>query len=157
MPSGIADKSIEDTLARFHQSYTIVDDCWLWNKYTKYDGYGRFHINGKRDLAHRASLMLHNIPIPLGHVVRHRCPKSNKNCVNPAHLTTGTQSDNMHDRIDDGTAHIGENHPSVKLTEAQVLEIRSRNTETNAKLAKEFGVCSQLISMINTRKIWKHI
>jgi len=39
-------------------------------------------------------------PIPDGHVVRHRC--DNPPCINPEHLITGTQGQNIQDMIDRG-------------------------------------------------------
>jgi len=157
MPSGFPDKSLEDTKRRFHQSYTIVDECWLWNKHILPNGYGRFSIKGIYLGAHQASLIFHSIIIPEGHDVMHRCPKKKRCCVNPAHLTTGTRKQNMEDKKADGTNMEGERHPNSKLTEAQVLEIRERNTENQHRLAEEFGVAQTGISNILLRKTWKHI
>lgn len=54
----------------------------------------------------------------------------------------------------------GELHPSSKLTEKQVLQIRALYIPKYGiwrELAKKFGVSCQLISNIINRKAWKHI
>jgi hypothetical protein len=52
----------------------------------------------------------------------------------------------------------GESHASSKLTDAQVLEIRSlRGQLTNKLIAKRFGVSPALISLIQHRRIWQHL
>jgi transposase len=54
----------------------------------------------------------------------------------------------------------GENAPSAKLTEKKVLKIRlylKKGNYTQAYLAEKYGVTNQLISLIHTKKIWKHI
>lgn len=50
----------------------------------------------------------------------------------------------------------GEKHNQAKLTEQQVLEIRSSEKSCRV-LAKQFGVTSTSISNIKNRKVWKHV
>jgi len=103
-------------------------------------------------LTHRLSFLYHHGKVPVDCVVRHKC--RNRHCVNPEHLEVGTQSDNMKDRIRDGTM-------PVKLTADQVTQIRilaeigiDRRYETLAEL---FGVSSSTIKDVVRRRGWKHI
>jgi len=52
----------------------------------------------------------------------------------------------------------GINHPLSKLTEADVLEIRSNIlNKSRLELSIEFGVSKTVINQIINRKMWKHI
>ena len=52
----------------------------------------------------------------------------------------------------------GEKHPLHKLSENQVINIRSLVvSSTHEAIAKQFGVCRATISLIAGRKTWKHI
>ena len=89
----------------------------------------------------------------------HSC--DNPKCVNPAHLSLGTQQDNMTDKMDKGRHHRlpGENHPNAKLTEQQVIEIRTRYANggiTHRQIAKEYGISNTNTHGIISRKRWAH-
>lgn len=71
------------------------DDCWKWTGTDIGRGYGTISVNGLGVRAHRISLYLSGVRLPGGYVVCHKC--DNPSCVNPAHLTTGTQQYNMRD------------------------------------------------------------
>ena len=53
----------------------------------------------------------------------------------------------------------GENNTASKLTEALVLEIRSRCAagEPQKQVAKDYCVTYATVNRVVTRKIWKHI
>lgn len=54
----------------------------------------------------------------------------------------------------------GENAPGAKLTEKNVKKIKKllmQGTYSQNTIAQDFGVTSQLISLINTKRIWKHL
>lgn len=81
-------------LERFTSKYLINKEtnCWEWNAYIGYKGYGRFGFNGRVDYAHRVSYMLFNGEIGDGLVIDHLC--RNRSCVNPKHLEQVTSSEN---------------------------------------------------------------
>lgn len=70
--------------------------CWFWTG-AKSKGYGIMsNPDAKSPLkAHRLSYEFFKGNIGAGMVVRHGCDKPS--CVNPHHLTVGTQSENMKD------------------------------------------------------------
>ena len=146
----------EPTLARFMAKVNKTETCWLWTaSKVKNRGYGRFELNEKIVLTHRLSYLHHHGEIQRGLVVRHKC--RNRHCVNPDHLELGTQKDNIQDCLRDGTMILGEKCPSSKLTEAQVLDIRSRTGQLHREIAEEFGVTKENIGQIINRKSWKHL
>lgn len=139
---------------RFWSKVNKTDTCWLWTGNIDIQGYGRIGIDYKMKKAHQVSWLLAGNNIPEGLLIRHRC--RSRNCVNPEHLETGTNAENMADKVRDASVK-GVNNPRSKLTEAQVLDIRARATEYQDDLAKEFGVKQAHISSIILRKSWKHI
>jgi len=142
-------------------------DCWEWEGASLSAGYGTLTIgsrtDGSRDilLAHRMSYEIHKGDIPEGNVVMHSC--DNPRCVNSAHLSVGTYKDNMQDCILKGRfrsgVNRGENNGSSKLTEDEVLCIRSESDDgaSRASLGRKYGVSETLIRFIVYRRIWKHI
>ena len=88
-----------------------TDSCWIWTAFKETNGYGKVFIQGSKRAAHRISYILHrgNIPKGMGYhgtVVMHTC--DNRACVNPGHLTLGSQKDNMHDAKIKGRKWYGE-------------------------------------------------
>jgi hypothetical protein len=140
--------------------------CWVWTGLHDKNGYGRFRLfeGGKKiDIrAHVYSWQLtnnHKVRTDIGMMVMHKC--DHPYCVNPDHLSLGTQKDNMSDMRSKGREpdFLGEKNPSSKLTADDVREIRRlRQTGmTQPQLAAQFKVIQQTISSILNYKIWKHI
>lgn len=73
------------------------NNCWEWQKFLTEHGYGRFRINTKKVLAHRASYEIFIEKIPKGLLVCHKC--DNPRCINPEHLWVGTDKDNVRDAM----------------------------------------------------------
>lgn len=138
---------------------TEAEACHRWTACTTLDGYGLFYIDGGLTTAHRVSYGISNGPIPEGMVVRHCNQCTTRGCVNPDHLSVGTQADNMRDRDLAGRTPRGESSGVSKLKEADVKEIRllAAQGETRASTAEAYNVSSATISAIVKRKTWKHI
>ena len=85
--------------------------CWLWLGARVPAGYGTLSVDGKTMLAHRASWLAHNGPIPWEAQVCHRC--DNPLCINPRHLFVGTALDNMRDKDRKGRGRcVGAKNPA---------------------------------------------
>lgn len=131
-------------------------DCLIWPFTTGTAGYGVVWFDKKRNVrAHRLAFFLFYgaWPEPQG---LHICDI--KLCVNPYHVTEGTHSDNMADKISRNRCARGESNGTSKLTEEFVKQIR-KDVETRSmySIAKAYGVCLGTISSVVKRKTWGHI
>jgi hypothetical protein len=107
----LADPLLRQVVAeRFWAKVSIAgpDECWLWTgavRGGRRSGYGSFAMGRKQVLAHRFAYMLEYGPIPRDVDVCHRCDV--RLCVNPAHLWTGTNADNVMDCVQKGRSWQG--------------------------------------------------
>jgi hypothetical protein len=129
-------------------------DCWLWNGARDKNGYGAFSYAGKTRRAHAVALELDGRKPAKGEYACHSC--DNPPCVNPAHLYPGTPTQNMADAKARGRTCQGAKQHMAKLCENDVLAIRSSQAPVT-KLARQYGVSHSNISMIQSRKTWKHL
>lgn len=161
----------EKAAARFRAKVRQLgpDDCWPWQG-TISEGYGRFYLSGKSELAHRVAFFLEHgrWPEPNG---LHSC--DNGICCNTRHLFEGTVADNNRDCVAKGrhargdrhgarlhpeTRPRGERNAATVLTENQVREIRSLHASLSyAQIAKRFGVSKTVVAYIQRRKTWRHV
>ena len=119
-------------------------------------GYGVTQYRGGKRNVPRLVYELLNGELADGLVIRHKCPR-NRRCIRQSHLETGTTSDNMMDKVRDGTHNRGERHGRVKLKEADVLEIRRRLAAggvTKVALAEEYGVDPTTVYNIERKIRW---
>jgi|WetSurMetagenome_2_1015567.scaffolds.fasta_scaffold34565_3 hypothetical protein len=142
---------------RFWNKVNIKDsECWEWKGAIGSDGYGHFGVSkGKIVLAHRYSFVLSGKVLKNKEVVMHIC--NNKKCVNPNHLESGSQSDNMKDAASKNRMKYGENHHMTKLNKKQINQIRmlwKKGLITQKNISKLFKTSQQTISRIVNNKIW---
>ena len=133
----------------------IEGGCWEWTGDTfdeEVNGkkYGKFTIGGCNFGAHRIAYELWTGEIPPELVVRHQC--DNPPCVNPAHLLTGTQKENMADKIE-------RNRQYFKLTKDDVVEIKVLLGfgVSGRQIAQQFGVTPSTVYSIDKGKTWAHV
>lgn len=142
-------------LDRFWQKVAKLDGgCWEFTGAIANTGYGIFYNGKKLEGAHRWSYRMYVGEIPDGLFVCHHC--DNRKCVRPSHLFVGTVKDNAQDAAKKGRVPHGEGHCHSKLTEEQVLAIRS-DTRSYRKIAPDYGITYSTVGEIKRRLIWKHI
>lgn len=150
--------STEDRL-RFYTDVQDTNQCWLWRGATNEHGYGVLNVQGKSTLAHRVAYQTWVGDIPDGCVVMHVC--DTPPCVNPNHLRSGTQGENVRDMFDKQRVQRprGENHPGAKLTWSDVREIRAFADSGVARqaLADAYGVRLTAIARIVNHTTWKDL
>lgn len=155
---------------RFWEKVRKTNGCWLWNGSVDRWGYGQI-IVGLADLppvyaartraivqrAHRVAWFLSCGRWPSQSLL-HTC--DTPRCVNPVHLYEGTNRDNMRDKLVRKRQRIGdirgELHPSHKLQQNQVAEIRALHATggSYSTLAKRYGVSDSQIGRIVTGRGW---
>lgn len=134
-----------------------IGNCWIYEYNPLEDGYGRFWDGQRRQIAHRYSFFLAHGRYPADCAL-HRC--DNPKCVRPSHLFEGTRADNNKDRNKKGRGihPKGSGHHAARLTEKDVIEIRSLylSVSTN-ELAERFGINRSQVGRIGRRERWSHI
>jgi len=152
----------EDVKKRFFDKVEIPEDtskCWIWTGSIGGCRYGGFLFNGKVDLAHRVSWMIHNGKIPDGMCVCHHC--DNTKCVNPEHLFVGTQIDNIKDMCQKNRQRSlsGESNPQAKMTDLIVKEIKElyKIGMKTCEISVLLNINRSTIENIKYGRRWKHI
>jgi hypothetical protein len=141
-------------LTRFLDKIIKTDTCWIWTACRSRAGYAKFDGT----LAHRVSYRLFKGELAKGQLVMHSC--DNPLCVNPDHLSIGTNADNSRDMVNKGRQAFGERSPKAKLTNEQVAAIRELYIPGYGgygchRLAKDFGVSKATIRSIVHSRTWR--
>ena len=76
------------------------DGCWEWTGAKNSDGYAVVREGKSIELASRVAYRKTHGKEPADGVVSHTC--DNRSCVNPAHLRSRTQGENLQDMHDKG-------------------------------------------------------
>ena len=144
---------------RFAKGFIKTDGCWIWKLSKDKNGYGIFRgmigsITFTR--AHRYSYALHTGDLLVGMQALHSC--DNPSCVNPDHLSSGTNADNMRDKMQKGRARvpIGEQNGHAILTERQARRIL-KDPRPYTEIASEYNVAPSTIGSLKQRVSWKHL
>lgn len=150
---------------RFWSKVAKTNDCWFWIGGVNATGYGTFQVPAKprwqSKLAHRVSWEIANgRAIPSGLVILHAC--DNAACVNPAHLSIGTQGDNIANMIAKGRQRPaddmrGERNPmhfrGHKLTRKDAYKVRSE-VGTIYEVGARWGISASMVSLIRRGEAW---
>jgi hypothetical protein len=145
--------------AAFWSKVVKTDTCWLWTGRKNKKGYGTIKVDGRSWTTHRLSYYLETGVNPALYVLHH-CDV--RNCVNPAHLYAGTQTDNMRDMLSRGRGNKarGERVNTAKLTAEQVVAIRAAHAAggiSYVELGRQYGMSDVNISSLVRRLSWKHV
>jgi len=150
LPQSISELKSKDIL-RFWAKVKKDDPskCWEWQASTDQFGYGKLAFGKLLMGAHRLSYLIHNGHLT-GGVVMHSC--DNVLCVNPLHLSFGTNAQNMLDKC-------MKRRQYSKINELDVVNIRNRraNGELLRVIGADFGLSESQVCSVSKRTNWKHV
>lgn len=134
-------------------------ECLLWPFQRNELGYGIVDFRsqgGGRTRAHRIICERVYGPPPNDKPEASHWVCGNPSCVAPAHLEWDSHQGNLARRVEHGTMNWGSRHGISKLTEQDVLAIRTLSAEgLGAKrIAKGYGVAWETIRAIIRRDTW---
>jgi transposase len=137
----------------------LENGCIVFTGHKNGDGYGRITKDGKLVYVHREVWKKHNPDKEITGVIMHSC--DNPACVNPDHLSHGTQADNVADMVAKGRRVVvqGSKQSDAKLNESQIPEIRKLILSGMAyeKIGDMFGVTHAAIRAIAVGRTWTHV
>lgn len=132
------------------------DDCLIWPFARSPNGYGMLLAEGKFITASRyMCVVAHGKPVSPKLQATHSCGNGHIGCMTPKHLRWRTAQQNAAEKVDHGTHHRGARNATCKLTEVQVLRLRScQPGERLSDLAREFGVSLGAACDARARRTW---
>ena len=148
-----------DAPTRFGMQIKKTDSCWTWVGGKDKNGYGIFkgEVAGVLfNKAHRYSYALHTGDLLIDKQALHSC--DNPSCVNPDHLSSGTNADNMKDKALKGRSRVplGEKNPHAVLSDEQATLILA-DPRTYTKIAADYNVAASIVGSLKQRHSWKHL
>lgn len=117
-----------------------ITGCHIFQGCKTKGGYGRVRVKGVHWMAHRYALSVHlRRPLDEGCVVMHSC--DNPSCVNPEHLSEGTQVESMKDCKEKGRLYRpGPKSPARgDRSKNHLMKIKLRQAETIRKVLAHGG------------------
>jgi hypothetical protein len=142
------------TLADILANTTPVSTCMEWKGAMNGDGYPACGVGGlfQSQALHREVFALVFGTRP--EVVMHTC--DNPRCINPDHLKAGNSTLNITDRDAKGRQATGERNGNVKLTAAQVQEIRALHAAkiSYLEIAARYGIARVTVWRVTAGKNW---
>lgn len=152
-----------DNVARFWKkvSEPTSSGCRLWTASVDKDGYGKFQINlggsaNQRHVrAHRYAWFLQFGVEPVQQLL-HSCDMPA--CVNVAHLSEGSQKQNIRDaKVRDRRANA-DRHPRAILTKVKALQLRELYAAGRgyAWLMEFFGISKPGVYMVLSKRTWNY-
>jgi len=135
-----------------------MDGCWSWKAARFSKGYGQFTLGEFNHRAHRVSHWNFNGEFDETLDVMHSC--DNPWCVNPKHLSHGTNQDNRNDSVSKKRHNLGSKNGNSTLTETKVSEIRKlwkTGNFTKADLSRKFNISPSVIGGVIEGGSWKHV
>lgn len=149
LPNGTAERWL-----RAHVDHN-AEACLVWPFSCSTPGYGQFMPAGAKKVrtAHRLMCeLVHGAAPTSEHQAAHSC--GNRRCVNPAHLSWKTRSENQLDRHKHGTGNTY--GLKGKLTPLQVEHIRSmKGLETSVQTAARYDTTESNVRLIQDGVTWR--
>ena len=123
---------------------------------------GRMVFNARKNgkthqwKVHRAVMLAFKGDCPKGREVAHIDGNQQNNRLE--NLMYATPLENNRHKAIHGTQPVGSKMWNAKLTEQDVIDIRSKSPQISyAKIAKEYKVSLMAVANVITRKTWKHV
>ena len=131
--------------------------CIEWQGSRDKNGYGTLRAGRKDYKAHRAAFERTHGPIPKGMMVCHTC--DNPPCCNVDHMFLGSASDNAQDCVSKSRHVHGSKSANAKISDHIVRQIKARlkSGESQAAIARTFGIDQTTVSRVKRQKSWKHV
>lgn len=153
-------KLSKSDIRRFWSKVVRTEGCWIFTGSLTHNGYGRLSANGHTYRAHRVAYEVSVGAVPDGMCICHKC--DNRICVRPDHLFLGTDIDNIQDRNQKGRQCKGSGHHSTKLSEEDVIYIRTVYKPHHPKcgasaLARMYGVTHHAVLCVISGRSWSHV